>query len=137
MLGFKDERDRAFKDKYPRVKLVCMRLTMPVWFDFAFANLIAFLPQAGFKFGPIHRLVLPLELADATVPPDVPIRNNTHRFGHVITRFALRSAGSALCYDVPRHIFERFVRVAGPLARHLQHAFADDVALDLVGAAGD
>src|SRR5262245_56030304 len=71
-LGFKDERDRAFKDKYPRVKLVCMRLTMPVWFDFAFANLIAFLPQAGFKFGPIHRLVLPLELADATVPPDVP-----------------------------------------------------------------
>jgi hypothetical protein len=72
-LGSKDERYRAFKHKYTRVKVVCMRLTMPVWFDFAFANLIALLPQAGFKFGPIHRLVLPLELADAldTVPPDV------------------------------------------------------------------
>jgi hypothetical protein len=66
-LGSKNERYRAFKDKYTRVKLVCMRLTMPVWFDFAFANLIALLPQAGFKFGPIHRL-LPLELADAWTP---------------------------------------------------------------------
>src|SRR4029077_5183700 len=109
-LGSKDERYRAFKDKYARVKLVCMRLTMPVWFDFAFANLIALLPQAGFEFGPIHRLVLPLELADAldTAPPDVPMRNNTHRPGHVVIRFAPTECRgyprSALRYDVTRHI---------------------------------
>src|SRR6516162_4139154 len=43
----------------------------------------------------------------------------------------------ALGDSISRNILERLVRVAGPLARHLQHAFADDVALDLVGTAGD
>src|SRR6266446_2804614 len=42
-----------------------------------------------------------------------------------------------LGHGISRNILERLVRVAGPLARHLQHAFADDVALDLVRTAGD
>ena len=44
---------------------------------------------------------------------------------------------AALGHSISRNILERLFRVAGPLARHLQHAFADDVALDLVGTAGD
>jgi hypothetical protein len=44
---------------------------------------------------------------------------------------------SVLGYDVSRHVLERFIRVAGPLTRHLEDALADDVALDLVRAAGD
>ena len=39
--------------------------------------------------------------------------------------------------DVPRHVLERLVGVDAVLLGHLQHALGDDVALDLVGAAGD
>src|SRR5215472_16813753 len=42
-----------------------------------------------------------------------------------------------LAHSISRKILERLVRVAAALAWHLQHPFADDVALDLVGAAGD
>src|SRR6516162_2402428 len=44
---------------------------------------------------------------------------------------------STLGHSISRNILERLVRVAGPLAPHLQHAFADDVALDLVRTSGD
>ena len=37
-IGSEDERYRAVKHKDTSVKLVCMRLKMPVWFDFAFPN---------------------------------------------------------------------------------------------------
>jgi len=42
-----------------------------------------------------------------------------------------------LSHGISRDILERLVRVAGPFPRHLQHPFADDVPLDLIGAAGD
>jgi hypothetical protein len=32
-----------------------------VWFDFVFLSLITLLPQAGFKFGLIHRLIPPVK----------------------------------------------------------------------------
>jgi len=41
--------------KQPRVKLVRVRSTMHVWFDFALAELIALAPNVGFKLGSIHR----------------------------------------------------------------------------------
>jgi len=49
----------AVKHKDTNVKVVCMCLKMPVWFDFAFPNLITLLSEAGFKFGPVHRLIPP------------------------------------------------------------------------------
>src|SRR5437763_15824290 len=42
-----------------------------------------------------------------------------------------------LSHSISRNILERLVGVAGPLARHLQHAFADVVALDLIPTPGD
>src|SRR6516162_8589245 len=42
-----------------------------------------------------------------------------------------------LGHSISWNILERLVGVAGPLARHLQYAFADDVTLDLVRTAGD
>src|SRR5262249_16438634 len=54
---------------------------------------------------------------------------------HRPVRISNRSRHPTLGHSISRNILERLVRVAGPLARHLQHAFADDVALDLVRTA--
>jgi len=54
-INSKDKRDRSLQHKQPRVKLVRVRSTMHVWFDFALAKLIALAPKVGFKLASIHR----------------------------------------------------------------------------------
>jgi hypothetical protein len=49
-----DKRDGSLQHEQPRVKLVRVRSTMHVWFDFALAKLIALAPKVGFKLGFIH-----------------------------------------------------------------------------------
>jgi|SRR5208282_4875113 len=50
-----DKCDRSLQHKDSRVKLVRVRSTMYVWFDFALAKLIALAPKVGFKLGSVHR----------------------------------------------------------------------------------
>jgi hypothetical protein len=52
--GSKDELDRSLEYKEPRVKIVRMSVTMHVWFDFAFPELIAIAPKVSLKLGSIH-----------------------------------------------------------------------------------
>ena len=47
---------RAIKHQDTCVKFMGVRFAMPVWFDFAFANLVTLLSEAGFKVGPVHYL---------------------------------------------------------------------------------
>jgi hypothetical protein len=54
-INSKDKRDRSLQHKQPRVKLVRVRSTMHVWFDFALAKLIALAHKVGFKLASIHR----------------------------------------------------------------------------------
>jgi hypothetical protein len=42
-----------------------VRLTMPMWFDLAFANFVTLLSEAGFKFGPIHSHLLSRRMPSA------------------------------------------------------------------------
>jgi hypothetical protein len=53
-ISSKDKRYGSLQHKQARVKLVRVRATMHVWFDFARAKLIAFAPKVGFKLGSIH-----------------------------------------------------------------------------------
>src|SRR6476661_444155 len=59
-LGVKDKSYRAVEHEDARIKLMRVRLAMPMWFDLAFANVVTLLSEAGFKFGPIHCLLLPV-----------------------------------------------------------------------------
>src|SRR4051812_28395127 len=53
-LGVKDEGYRAVEHEDTRIKIMRVRLAMPIWFDLAFANFVTLLSEASFKFGPIH-----------------------------------------------------------------------------------
>jgi hypothetical protein len=50
----KDKCDRAFQHKQSSIKPMSVRFTMLVWFDFAFAKLIALVLKIGFELGPVH-----------------------------------------------------------------------------------
>jgi hypothetical protein len=49
-----DKSYRAIKHQDTCVKFMGVRFAMPVWFDFAFANLVTLLSEAGFKVGRVH-----------------------------------------------------------------------------------
>ena len=51
-LSAKDEGYRAVEHEDTRIKIVRVRLAMPMWFDLAFASLVTLLSEVGFKFAP-------------------------------------------------------------------------------------
>src|ERR1700730_18121127 len=55
----------------------------------------------------------------------------------VRSRTSIGAANHTLSHDIPWNILKWLVRIAGPFPRHLQHPFADDVPLDLIGTASD
>src|SRR5271165_467797 len=67
-IGSKDERDRSFQHKQPRIKLVRVGSTMLVRFDFALTKLIYLAPKIGFKLGSIHRQFAFLKVWDNSAP---------------------------------------------------------------------